>query len=492
MTGRVGPLGGIARIPRRFRVVAAAFAVSLVALGLAACQPVKPPGPPAPPAQVSTNPPLFPGFQPDVFDYVNRCDPTTATDVHVDAPEGTTVSVDGSPSASGQFSVQVPQDVGRSFSFVVTTAGNSTTHYVRCLPGDFPTWSVEKSGTPQAAFYVTTLLEGFGAPSYPVIFDSNGVPVWWLDRKPSSLMNPLPNNHFATIVSGKMEEYDLNGNVVRTFSTVGAGADFHDVLLLPNGNYVMATEQEQLCNLTSWGLGPLESCANHVLQELQPPATPGAPPVVVWSWDTSLHIPVTETTSPWRGPGPFGGGYRPWHFNSIEDTGDGFIVSFRHLDAVYKIDKSLGTIVWKLGGTARPESLQLVNDPFGGLGGQHDARVHGDGMVTIYDNGTNSSPSRPPRAARYLIDANAKTATLTELLLDGGIASSSCCGSARPLPSGNWVVGWGGNPSITEHRPDGSRVFHLHGTRVYRGLPLLPSDFTASDFRAGMDSQYPP
>jgi Arylsulfotransferase (ASST) len=490
MAERAGPLGDIARIPRRFRVVAAAFAVSVVALGLAACQPVPPPGP-AP--LVSTNPPLFPGFRADVFDYANRCDPNTATAVNVNAPDGTTVSVNGSQPASGQFSVQVSQDVGTSFTFVVTTNGNSTTHYARCLPGDFPSWSVEKNGTPQAAFYVTTLLEGFGAPSYPVIFDTNGVPVWWLNRKPTSLLTPLPNDHFAIMVPGGLQEYDLNGNVVRTLNTVGANADFHDVLLLPNGNYVMATDQEQPCNLTSWGLGPLETCANHVVQELTPPATPGAPPVVVWSWDTSLHIPVTETTPPWRGPSPFGGGYRPWHYNSIEDTGDGFIISFRHTDAIYKIDKTLGTIVWKLGGTARSERLQLVNDPLGGISGQHDARLHGDGTVTIYDNGTNGSgPSRQPRVVRYQIDTNAHTATLTEQLQDAGIASSGCCGSARALPSGNWVVGWGGTPEITENAPDGSRVFHLQGTRVYRGIPLVPGDFTAADFRAGMDAQYPP
>lgn len=302
---RAEPRGGIIRSRRRFRVVAAAFAVIFVALGLGACQPVKQPGPSS--SLVSTNPPLFPGFQSDVFDYVNRCNPNTATDVHVNAPGGTTVSVNGLPPASGQFTVQVSQNVGKRFTFVVTTNGNSTTHHVRCLPGDFPDWSVEKSGTPQAAFYATTLLEGFAAPSYPVIFDANGVPVWWLNRKPTSLFNPLPNNHFATVVSGAMEEYDLNGNVVRAFNTVGAGADFHDVLLLPNGNYVMATEQEQPCNLTSWGLGPLESCANHVIQELQPPATPGGPPVVVWSWDTSLHIPVTRRRRPGGGLVPSAG-----------------------------------------------------------------------------------------------------------------------------------------------------------------------------------------
>jgi hypothetical protein len=108
--------------------------------------------------------------------------------------------------------------------------------------------------------------------------------------------------------------------------------------------------------------------------------------------------------------------------------------------------------------------------------------------VTIFDNG--SGPQRQPRAVRYSIDTNGKTATLVEDVRDAGVTSSVCCGSARRLSSGNWVVGWGGTPEITENASDGSRVFDLHGTRVYRGVPLLPDDFTAADFRAGMDAQH--
>jgi hypothetical protein len=462
-----------------------------LALGLAACFPVNPP---PEPVAVTTTPALFPSFQSAVVDYVNRCDPTKPTDVQVTAPDGTTVSVNGSPAKSGTFTVQVSQSVGKRFTIDVTTGGATTTHSVRCLPTDFPTWTTQKTGTPQAEFYATVMVEGIGVPSYPVIFDTNGVPVWWLNRTQASLLTPLPNKDFATMKNGGMEEYDLNGNLVRSMNTVSADADSHDVLLLPNGDYVMATAEQKPCDLSSWGLGPLpKTCINHVFQELQPPAILGAPPVVVWSWDTSLHIPVTETTQPWQGStSPFGQGYDPWHYNSVEDTGDGFIISFRHTDAVYKIDKTLGTIVWKLGGTARPESLQLLNDPLGGTSGQHDARLHADGTVTMHDNGTNGNgPRRQPRAVRYAIDTSAKTATLVEDVRDAGITSSFCCGSARLLPSGNWVMGWGGTPEISEYSPDGTRVFHLSSNFVYRGVPLLPGDYTAAQFRDGMDAQYP-
>ena len=87
---------------------------------------------------------------------------------------------------------------------------------------------------------------------------------------------------------------------------------------------------------------------------------------------------------------PEAGGYDIVHWNSIEPAGNSVIASFRHLDAVYKIDKSTGTIVWKLGGTKTPKSLTVKGDPRGyTFGAQHDARLLPDGTLTVFDNRTN-------------------------------------------------------------------------------------------------------
>lgn len=470
--------------PRR-RLGAVTVAVALVAFGLSACLPP----PSGAPTSITTDPPLFPAFQSGVLDYVVRCDPNTPVAVHVTSPVDTYVSVAGRYPRGGVYGVSVPQRVGQQFTMRVTTDAThdvSTLYHVRCLPPDFPAFSAQRNGQPQAAFFATTLLSAPNTgQNYSAVFDTNGVPVWWLKNKTGTFMlTPLPGQHLGT-VAGDLVEYDLSGQVVQQFSPVG-GSDFHEVIRLANGNYVMATEAVQPCDLTSWGLTAAESCINHVFEELQPPATPGGTPTVVWQWDTSQHIPVTETASTWRQVSL--GFYDPYHVNSIEDAGDGFIISFRHLDAVFKIDKATGNIVWKIGGSPRAESLQLVNDPLNGTSGQHDARLLPDGTISIHDNG--SGPMRQPRVIRYAIDMTNKTATLVEELRDSAVTSSFCCGSARRLPGGDWVVGWGGTPLITENRPDGSEVFRLSGTFVYRGVPILPGEFTADQFRAGMDAQY--
>ncbi len=51
--------------------------------------------------------------------------------------------------------------------------------------------------------------------------------------------------------------------------------------------------------------------------------------------------------------------------NSIELDGDAIVFSARHLDAVYRIRLADGGVDWKLGGSVRPESLAILDDPDG-------------------------------------------------------------------------------------------------------------------------------
>jgi hypothetical protein len=365
------------------------------------------------------------------------------------------------------------------------------TYNVRCIPADFPTWTAERTGTPQAGFYVSVLpVGGFFGTNYPVIFDTNGVPLWWGPRAGTFFTEVLPNGNVAWTLAGGAEEHRLDGSLVHTINTVSGPSDFHDLILLPNGNYVMATAVQRTgVDLSAWGGPASTTVIDHVVEELTPEGS------VAWSWDTMDHIPVTETTAHWRGialnqQSP----YDPWHYNAVEDTGDGFILSFRHLDAVYKIDKASGNVVWKLGGTPRPESLTVVSDPVfdggGSFSGQHDPRLLEDGTLSVHDNGTDI---RAPRVVNYRIDTVQHTATLLHQLGDPQVPSSFCCGSARILPTGNYVMGWGGTSTLTEMTPSGERVFRLQLQNVtfYRALPTPPGVLTASALRAGMDAQYP-
>jgi hypothetical protein len=210
-------------------------------------------------------------------------------------------------------------------------------------------------------------------------------------------------------------------------------------------------------------------------------------------WRASDYIPFSEVTVRWQSQCTTGGDI--YHWNSVEPDGDGYVLSFRHLDAVYRIDRGTGAIDWKLGGVSRPESLTVVGDPLSAVStfcGQHDARVLVDGTLTVFDDG--SGCSRPSRDVRFAIDDTARTARLLKDLRDSYGANSFCCGSTRRLLAGGWVSQWGNNSYLTEQTGTGVSVFKLSftpGLFSYRANPVLPGELSPAALRAGMDAQYP-
>jgi hypothetical protein len=181
------------------------------------------------------------------------------------------------------------------------------------------------------------------------------------------------------------------------------------------------------------------------------------------------------------------------HINSVEPDGDSVLISLRHVDAVFKVKRATGAIEWKLGGTHTADSLKVVGEPDDSLvfGGQHDARVLPDGTLTVHDNRTGQNAG--PRALRYRIDATARTATKLEELTDPDAPLSLCCGSARRLPGGDWVMSWGYNSLVRELSPTGKVVFGLRFENAlfsYRAVPVRARELSVRKLRAGMDVMY--
>jgi hypothetical protein len=454
---------------------------------------------------ISAQPALFPDFDPAVSDYVTRCgsDPVAMT---VAAQPGTEASIDGQPAQGGSFTQDVQLAAGQGFSFSVTTSAQTSTYHVRCLPADFPDWTFSRSGQSSLDFVLVTPTFGFnlGPNHYLAFFDTNGVPVWWYKQQGTG--NPLdakllPDNTvaFVTYPTGDYQIVRLDGTFVRSVSTVGTPTDFHELQQLANGDYLLASyKPRDHVDLSAYG-GP--SDATVLDAEIQEVAPDGS---LVWSWNSKDHIALSETGRWWpfvlNNPFTLPDGRKAYdvvHINAIESDGNGLLISLRHTDAIYRIARFDGHVKWKLGGTTTPESLTVSGDDQANtLGGQHDVRRLADGTVTVHDNGTNLN--RPPRALRFQIDRTRKTATLVEKLTDPDIPSSFCCGSARKLPSGDWLVDWGANPTVAEYPPGysssgGPRVlrFDFPGFFSYRAFPLLPGRIDASSLRQGMDEMFP-
>jgi hypothetical protein len=454
---------------------------------------------------VTAKPELHPAFRPGAHDYAVRCPDDGPVHVNVAAGAGDRVAVAHHPPRGGRFTAAVTRGPNAAFTMRVRHAGRTAAYHVRCLPHSFPGWTIERHGRPQAQWYVTAPVRP-PAGGYVAIFDHDGAPVWWRHVSSPSFMpwdakllgarqlawGENFGNHFGVRADGSYEEHTLDGQLARRIRTSGSPTDVHDLQRMPNGHLLTITYKRRYdVDLSARGGRRHARVFDGEVQELTPAGR------LVWHWSTKDHVRTSETEPDWwyneqgETPPPGERGYDLVHLNSVEPDADGLIVSGRHTDAVFRIERATGRVDWKLGGSYVPgESLVVTGVPPGGrvFSGQHDARLAGDGTLTVFDN--RSRTGDPPAAVRFRIDPATHTATRIERITNPDVPESRFGGSARKLPRGNWVVAWGGTRLVTEQRPSGAVVLALRFDSkhfTYRVDALPPGRLAARDLRRGMD-----
>ncbi len=327
-------------------------------------------------------------------------------------------------------------------------------------------------------------------------------PIWWYPTLPGLVFANTDGQGDVGLTkqAQPVQIFNLDGQTQETLTSPNGPISLHELQFLGNGRVLVEVMETRCCvDLSSWGSGfpTAATVLDQVIQVLGPGNK------VLWSWDEFAHInPVVETNPEWYSViQKEGSPYDVFHMNSVSYYDGTLLVSFRYLDAIYGINAKGGNIVMKIGGHTDPQSYTVLNDPVFSAGGtfcgQHDARILNATTITLHDNGTFCG--RAPRAVEYSLDSTAKTATLIASETDPRAPSSLCCGSARLLPSGDWVIDWGNDPLFTELTPAGTPVYTVDWTDpqslteyyTYRVTPILPGTYTAAQLRAGMDSQYP-
>lgn len=463
-------------------------ALAVTGLQFAAASPVSAGTPAA--FSISTTPAMQPAFSRQISDYAVRCagSPTTL----LTTTNRSAVTIAGTTMA-GPASVSLPLVPGQE----VQVANGTKTFYIRCLPNDFPTYTSVVTGHPKATGYLVTI-----AP-YVAAFDTDGVPVWWY--RDANTLSPWNAEFFSPTTIGWWDSagfatespaatqgqyvlHSLDGSVVRTVGGPSLPLDFHDLMPMPNGDYLgimngttpCPTVSSACIDLSSWGLSAQSSVTDDVVVEIN------ASNQIVWSWSAAAHLNVAAEDVNWRNQYP-----DVFHMNSVEyDGAGGVIVSFRHLDAVYRIDMATGGVTWKLGGTPTAQSLTVIGNQYSQLfSGQHDARISPKGTITVHDNGTRAG--RLARALNFKINAKKMTATIQTQVSDPRTIGAGCCGSVELVGAGNWVASWGANDFTTELNADGvpqiTITYPLESS--YRVAQLSAS---VAALRAGMDAMVPP
>ncbi|AOA63315.1 Putative arylsulfotransferase [Komagataella phaffii CBS 7435] len=207
---------------------------------------------------------------------------------------------------------------------------------------------------------------------------------------------------------------------------------------------------------------------------------------VLFEWSSLDHVSPHDSVLPIN-PWQAGSGYNSsdawdyFHINSVDKDENGdYLISARNAAAIYKINGTDGSIIWKLGGLPGKTSsnFKVKGKPLT-FSFQHHARflsTSDDGskqVFSFYDNSAHGTEDHRGHEVHYsdqssgkIVEVNTETNEATLLAQydppRGHNLLSKSQGSTQVLSNGNVLVNWGSEGAVTEYTADGTPVFHAY------------------------------
>jgi hypothetical protein len=353
---------------------------------------------------------------------------------------------------------------------LIRITNGTENYYVRLLPSDMPLGTVTTA--PQAGYvpgyYITTSRRDINVNNYNIVYDENGVPVWYVqnagtphlaqhgnDRNKIGVSRNGTGTRFSmTLTEDAIETKEFsflptqrNGN---TYQYNFGNHEFLEVKSPPSarGNVIYNTFVAQPAN----GSQALTDKAYGVyIQEQTPQNTIG------WEWWTSDRFDQTTLA---RNASFF-------HMNSVDIhpvTGD-MLLSCRQCSAIVCVDRATKDVKWVIQGESQPwggiqqtanqytldnaKWLTLEGEPelegyqYLGPEGQHHARwavnvdplTPGNAVVAIFDN-----------QAGFFPGSTNSPKTVTALVQDGTTVTGTA--TAHGFTTGSYVKVVGANEAV--------------------------------------------
>ncbi|MEV6341969.1 arylsulfotransferase family protein [Actinoplanes sp. NPDC051851] len=174
----------------------------------------------------------------------------------------------------------------------------------------------------------------------------------------------------------------------------------------------------------------------------------------VFEWRSSEHVSIDESYAPLSTGDSAHLPYDYLHPNSVDvDTDGHLILSARHTWTVYKVHRTTGEVLWRIGG----KKSDVTVDDRTAFSWQHDFRRRSDGSYSVFDNGAGVTTEKEySRGLIFTLDESAKTATFVAEYIHPQKLSAPTQGCFRELSDGGSFVGWGQMPYFTEFAADGT------------------------------------
>jgi hypothetical protein len=309
--------------------------------------------------------------------------------------------------------------------------------------------------------------QGEGSPG-PMIAEQNGQLVWF---------HPLPRGEDAT--NFQVQQYEgkpvltwwqgrilevgfgqgedeIYNTAYQPVATIRAGngyhADLHEVRFTPQGTAWIDEFDPVKMNLS-----PFHGESNGVISDSIVQEIDIRTGLVMWEWHALGHVPISES----HNPAPKAS--YPWdyvHINSISPgTAGDVLLSSRNTWTLYDVDLHSGAISWRLGGSHSSFKLGSGTRFYW----QHDAEFQAGGLISLFDNG--SDPPKEKQSRGLLLAPNLANHTVTlvkQFVNPTKTLLASSQGNTLSLPTGNWLMGYGGLPNFTEYSAAGTVL--LDGT----------------------------
>ncbi len=326
-------------------------------------------------------------------------------------------------------------------------------------------WVTTQTGeTAPGYLFVTPLTSS----SCGTISENSGQPVWMAN--PGVSMSDLQvqqynGNPVLTYWSGtRVRGYGRGvGNILdaeykqiaKVQAAPGLQADLHEFLLTPQGTALLIAYVAKPADLSTVH-GPtsgfvLDCHVNEV--DIQTGK-------VLLDWSAHQHVSPDETYASVKNAEDGDGksasrAFDAYHLSSIDFDDQSLYISARNTHTVYRINRTTGHVEWRLGG--KKSDFTVAKDAQ--FAWQNHFRLRPDGMASLFNNRTRDAKADVRSAAFLLtLDTSTMKAGLQKKFEHGAIVSTDM-GSADLLENGNWLVGWGTQPLVTEHAPDGKAVY---------------------------------
>lgn len=340
----------------------------------------------------------------------------------------------------------------------------------------------------------------------PMIFDDSGRLVWFDPLKPGEDAADFRTQLFHAkndltwwqgrtlgLGYGLGEDVIANANY-KVVEVIHAGnglqADEHEFTVTPQGSAWIEAYSPVQASTASAGGAAHGVAIEGVIQEIDIHTG-----LVMWEWHSLGHVDPSESYS--KLPAVASSPYDYFHLNSLSiDSHGKLLISARNTWALYEIDRRTGAVAWRLGG--KRSSFKL--GPGVRFAYQHNASWLPGGDISLFDDEGAPAVAPPSRGEIVKLENKSKTATLAgQLVRSAGPLATGSQGDVQALPGGNWMVGWGGLPNLTEFNSHGQVIYDAqlpvgeNSYRVYRepwsGQPSQPPALAVSS-SSGADAVY--